>query len=129
MMKVSGCFGLMKRSRLGLLAVVVVVSLTLLLPTLCRDDSTLQITVARERGSLPDGFFLYQLLEDRGIRVKSITPAKDSMIIHLDTPEQAQAAQLVLQSHLPEGYAILKSRRYSAWQWLYRPAADEERLG
>lgn len=96
MMKVSGCFGLMKRSRLGLLAVAVLVSLTLLLPTLCRDDSTLQITVARERGSLPDGFFLYQLLEDRGIRVKSITPAKDSMIIHLDTPEQAQAAQLVL---------------------------------
>ncbi|AHF73637.1 EnvZ/OmpR regulon moderator [Candidatus Sodalis pierantonius str. SOPE] len=124
MMKVSGCFGLMKRSRLGLLAVAVLVSLTL-----CRDDNTLQITVARERGSLPDGFFLYQLLEDRGIRVKSITPAKDSMIIHLDTPEQAQAAQLVLQSHLPEGYAILKSRRYSAWQWLYRPAADEERLG
>lgn len=123
-MKVSGCFGLMKRSRLGLLAVAVLVSLTL-----CRDDNTLQITVARERGSLPDGFFLYQLLEDRGIRVKSITPAKDSMIIHLDTPEQAQAAQLVLQSHLPEGYAILKSRRYSAWQWLYRPAADEERLG
>ncbi|WP_038469750.1 EnvZ/OmpR regulon moderator MzrA [Candidatus Sodalis pierantonius] len=114
----------MKRSRLGLLAVAVLVSLTL-----CRDDNTLQITVARERGSLPDGFFLYQLLEDRGIRVKSITPAKDSMIIHLDTPEQAQAAQLVLQSHLPEGYAILKSRRYSAWQWLYRPAADEERLG
>lgn len=50
MMKVSGCFGLMKRSRLGLLAVAVMVSLTLLLPTLCRDDSTLQITVARAAG-------------------------------------------------------------------------------
>ncbi|MGL9773667.1 MAG: hypothetical protein ACR5LG_06345 [Sodalis sp. (in: enterobacteria)] len=53
------------------------------------------------------------MLVDRGIHVKSITPAKDSMIIHLDTPEQAQAAQLVLQHHLPEGYAILKSRRCS----------------
>lgn len=65
------------------------VSLTILLPTLCSDDSTLQITVSRERGLLPDVFFRYQFLEDRGIRGKSITPAKDSMIIHFDTPEQA----------------------------------------
>ncbi|WMQ74579.1 MAG: Modulator protein MzrA [Sodalis sp.] len=32
--------------------------LTLLFPMLCRDDSMLQITVANEHGSLPDGFAL-----------------------------------------------------------------------
>ncbi|RLR18123.1 modulator protein [Sodalis-like symbiont of Bactericera trigonica] len=104
-MKESGCLGFIKRFRLGLLAVAaVLVSLTLLLPTLCAvTTARCKLPLPASADPLPDGFFLYQLLEDRGIRVKSITPAKDSMIIHVDTPEQAQAAQLMLQHHLPEG--------------------------
>lgn len=119
----------LKPLRTRLLAGVAVVALIFLLPTMFNNDTALEISRASERGSLPDGFYLYQLLDDRGIRVKSITPADNRLIIQLDTPEQAQAAQLVLQHHLPLGLSVVKRQKFTGWQRLYRPMAEVVRLG
>ncbi len=106
-------------SRSGLTALMALLIVSLLLPALFNKETALQITLASERGSLPDGFYIYQRLDERGIRIKSITPAKDSLIILLDSPEQASAAQIALQDLLPDTYRISHSRQYPRWLWLY----------
>lgn len=104
--------------RSGLAATAALLVLILLLPALMTKETALEITLASERGSLPDGFYIYQRLDERGIRIKSITPARDSLIILLDTPEQALAAQHALEELLPENYSISRSRHYPHWRWL-----------
>ncbi|QWA11842.1 EnvZ/OmpR regulon moderator MzrA [Sodalis ligni] len=105
--------------RSGLTAVMALLLVLVLAPALFTKETALQITLANERGSLPDGFYIYQRLDERGIRIKSITPAKDSLIILLDSPEQASAAQTALEDLLPETYRISHSRQYPRWRWLY----------
>ncbi len=105
--------------RSGLTALLALLLVLLLLPALFNKETALQITLASERGSLPDGFYIYQRLDERGIRIKSITPAKDSLIVLLDSPEQASAAQIALQDLLPGAYRISHSRQYPRWLWLY----------
>ena len=105
--------------RSGLLTVVALLIVLMLLPALFTREIALQITPASERGSLPDGFYIYQRLDERGIRIKSITPAKDSLIILLDSPEQASAAQTALEEVLPDTYRVSHSRQYPRWLWLY----------
>lgn len=105
--------------RSGLSAVIALVLVVLLMPAMLNRETALQITLASERGSLPDGFYIYQRLDERGIRIKSITPAKDSLVILLDTPEQALAAQTALKDLLPDNYSISRSRQYPRWLWLY----------
>lgn len=92
------------------------------LPLLIKGDAALEITRTNARGSLPDGFSLYRILDGRGIKIKSITPAKDSVVIRLDSSEQALAAETVLQERLPERYAISRSKQFGPWLWHYRPA-------
>ncbi|NDL63575.1 EnvZ/OmpR regulon moderator MzrA [Acerihabitans arboris] len=104
--------------RSGLMATVALLALVLLLPALMTKETALEITLASERGSLPDGFYIYQRLDERGIRIKSITPARDSLIILLDSPEQALAAQHALEDLLPDNYSISRSRQYPRWHWL-----------
>jgi hypothetical protein len=106
--------------RSGLTLIAALVAAALLLPALFTKEAALQITLASERGSLPDGFYIYQRLDERGIKVKSITPARDSLIIQLDSPDQATAAQSALQDLLPENYSISHCLHYSRWLWLYR---------
>ncbi|WP_213990844.1 EnvZ/OmpR regulon moderator MzrA [Sodalis sp. dw_96] len=105
--------------RSGLTALVALLFVLILLPVLFTKETALQITLASERGSLPDGFYIYQRLDERGIKIKSITPAKDSLIILLDSPEQASAAQTALEELLPDTYQISHSRQYPRWRWLY----------
>lgn len=106
--------------RSGLTLAAALVAAALLLPALFTKEAALQITLASERGSLPDGFYIYQRLDERGIRIKSITPAKDSLVIQLDSPEQANAAQSALEELLPENYRISHRLHYSRWLWLCR---------
>ncbi|WP_410013389.1 EnvZ/OmpR regulon moderator MzrA [Sodalis sp. C49] len=115
--------------RAGLVATASLLVLILLLPALMTKETALEITLASERGSLPDGFYIYQRLDERGIRIKSITPARDSLIILLDTPEQALAAQRALEDLLPENYSVSRSRHYPRWHWLPYLHTGNARVG
>ena len=54
-------------------------------------------------------FYVYQRLDERGIRIKSITPEGDGLVIRLDSPEQQLLAREALQTILPPGYHIALS--------------------
>ena len=75
-------------------------------PTLMRHETVVQIRVSHAGATLPDGFYLYQQLSAQGIRIKSITPAGDALIIHFDSEEQSLAAQKVLRRLLPKGFIV-----------------------
>ncbi|MEH2920543.1 EnvZ/OmpR regulon moderator MzrA [Samsonia erythrinae] len=52
--------------------------------------------------TLPDGFYVYQRLNEKGISIKSITPEQDSLIVRLASPEQSLVAKDVLRQSLPQ---------------------------
>ncbi|WP_421670613.1 EnvZ/OmpR regulon moderator MzrA [Rahnella sp. EDr1-12] len=70
------------------------------------NGNALQIRPARTGISLPDGFYVYQSLSQRGIHIKSITPLDDGLVVQLDSAEQLQMAHSALQDILPEGFII-----------------------
>lgn len=78
-------------------------------PIILRTESALKIRPNQQGLSLPDGFYLYQHLDQRGIRIKSITPENDSLVVSLESPEQQEEAIEVLQDILPSGYVIVLS--------------------
>lgn len=86
---------------IALAAMVGLAVLRLPVPT-----SALQIRPARVGVSLPDGFFVYQGLSQRGIRIKSITPLNDGLVVELVSPAQRKMAGDVLQDILPPGFTI-----------------------
>ncbi len=77
-----------------------------LVPGLMRHENVVQIRVSHAGALMPDGFYLYQQLSAQGIRIKSITPAGDALVIHFDNEEQSLAAQKVLRRLLPEGFIV-----------------------
>lgn len=77
-----------------------------LVPTLMRHETVVQIRVSHAGAPLPDGFYLYQQLTAQGIRIKSITPSGDALVIHFDSEEQSLAAQKVLRRLLPQGFIV-----------------------
>lgn len=97
------------RRMLPWLAVAALLLLAIgLAPTLLRHDTVVQIRVSHAGGPLPDGFYLYQQLTAKGIRIKSITPAGDALIIHFENEEQSLAAQKVLRHLLPDGFVVAR---------------------
>lgn len=86
----------------GLLAIVGFA----LLPALFRPESALQIRAARQGVTLPDGFYVWQRLNAQGIKVKSITPAQDSLVLRFESEEQSLAAKRALLQILPHGFDI-----------------------
>lgn len=84
---------------LALLAVIVV-------PPLLQHETVVQIRVAHSGTNLPDGFYLYQQLTAQGVRIKSITPSGDALVIHFENEEQSLAAQKVLRRLLPQGFVV-----------------------
>ncbi|HDM8303358.1 TPA: EnvZ/OmpR regulon moderator MzrA [Yersinia enterocolitica] len=93
-----------------ILPVTVLLLATLLFtPIIMRTESALKIRPNQQGLSLPDGFSLYQHLDQRGIRIKSITPENDSLVVSLESPEQQQEAITALQDILPSGYVIVSS--------------------
>ncbi|PIJ50225.1 hypothetical protein BL250_12575 [Erwinia sp. OLTSP20] len=77
------------------------------LPYLIPDDNGIQIRASSQGITLPDGFYLYQSLNDHDIHIKSITPEENSLVIRFDSTEQSEAAQQLLHQLLPEGFEIL----------------------
>ncbi|AHM72141.1 EnvZ/OmpR regulon moderator MzrA [Yersinia hibernica] len=78
-------------------------------PIIMRTESALKIRPNQQGLSLPDGFSLYQHLDQRGIRIKSITPESGSLVVSLESAEQQQEAIKALQDILPSGYVIVSS--------------------
>lgn len=83
--------------------------LALLVPRMVRTESELRIRPSQQGLLLPDGFYVYQRLDERGIRIKSITPQGNGLVIRLDSPEQQRLAREALQNILPPGYSIALS--------------------
>ncbi len=67
-------------------------------------EPEIQIGVARQGASLPDGFFVYQQLTAHGVSIKSITPEQGKLVIRLENEEQRLAAQKVLKQVLSDAY-------------------------
>ncbi|MDA5543979.1 MULTISPECIES: EnvZ/OmpR regulon moderator MzrA [Yersinia] len=88
---------------------VLLLGALLFTPMILRTESALKIRPNQQGLSLPDGFYLYQHLDQRGIRIKSITPENDSLVVSLESPEQQQKAIEALQDILPSGYVIVTS--------------------
>lgn len=95
----------------GVLIMTLVVTL---LPVLFRSEASVQIRTLRQGNNLPDGFYVYQALSSQGIRIKSITPDHDSLVIKLESHEQSAAAEKVLRELLPVGYNIARQEEHSA---------------
>lgn len=92
-----------------MIALALLALATLLVPCMVRTESELRIRASQQGLSLPDGFYVYQRLDERGIRIKSITPEGDGLVIRLDSPEQQLLAREALQTILPPGYHIALS--------------------
>ncbi|WP_176110354.1 EnvZ/OmpR regulon moderator MzrA [Izhakiella australiensis] len=75
-------------------------------PSMVRSDNGIQIRASSQGIMLPDGFYVYQRLNEHGIHIKSITPDRDSLVIRFDSPEQSVAAERLLRQLLPYGFDI-----------------------
>ncbi|MFG1173284.1 EnvZ/OmpR regulon moderator MzrA [Erwiniaceae bacterium CAU 1747] len=108
--------------RLGLLtaSLLTFALVVALLPALFRSEAALQIRTLRQGNSLPDGFYIYQSLSAQGIRIKSITPDHDSLVIRFDSQEQSYAAEKVLRELLPFGFNIARQEDHGAVKWVNR---------
>ncbi|TQI82377.1 SecD-like export protein [Serratia fonticola] len=100
-----------------------------LVPYVARTESELRIHVAQQGLSLPDGFYVYQRLDERGIHIKSITPEADGLVIRLDSPEQQLLAREALQNLLPQGYIIALSESPAPSHWVRQFARAPLNLG
>lgn len=114
LLRVVPWLGLLAASLLTLTLVVT------LLPALFRSEAALQIRTLRQGNSLPDGFYVYQSLTAQGIRIKSITPDHDSLVIRFDSQEQSDAAEKVLRELLPYGFDIARQEGHGATNWVNR---------
>ncbi|AMH20152.2 modulator protein [Hafnia paralvei] len=100
-----------------LLALIIGVFAWWIAPHLTHKETTLQISATQAGLATPDGFFVYQKLDEHGISIKSITPDSNGLLVHLAKPEQQEEAMQVLQSVLPRGYSIAyKTHRRSLFQ-------------
>jgi hypothetical protein len=84
-----------------------------LAPALLNHDTVVKIRVAHNGTALPDGFYLYQQLSAQGVRIKSITPSGDALVIHFENEEQSLAAQKVLRRLLPQGFVVAAGHQAS----------------
>ncbi|HDL8114291.1 TPA: EnvZ/OmpR regulon moderator MzrA [Yersinia enterocolitica] len=109
MINFRGPFGRPVWHYLILPVTVLLLAALLFTPIIMRTESALKIRPNQQGLSLPDGFSLYQHLDQRGIRIKSITPENDSLVVSLESPEQQQEAITALQDILPSGYVIVFS--------------------
>lgn len=94
-----------------------------------QSNITLQIRPARTGLALPDGFFVYQSLNERGIRIKSITPLQDGLIVQLDSREQRQLAERALQDILPVGFSIKLCEPPKSPLWVQKFAGEQLKIG
>lgn len=100
-----------------LLLVMLPILLLTQAPQRQQDETLLHIFPQHQGAALPDGFYVYQRLNERGIAIKSITPAPDSLIVRLALPEQTIAARDALLSSLPQARIITQASPKPAPFW------------
>ncbi|ANI30213.1 modulator protein [Yersinia entomophaga] len=113
----------------AVLALGMLVLVALFTPVILHTESALKISPNQQGLSLPDGFYLYQHLDERGIRIKSITPEADSLVVSLESPEQQKEAIEALQAILPKGYVIVLSESTKRHSWLPKFGGDTQKIG
>lgn len=122
----------MKRSILwpvGILLLAAAVMIGLAVSRIPATSNALQIRPAKAGVSLPDGFYVYQGLSQRGIHIKSITPLDDSLVVQLDSIQQRQLAQSVLQDILPAGFIIQDCASPNSKAWIGKFNRDRLKFG
>jgi len=92
-------------------------------------DNALQISSSQAGQELPDGFYLYQGLNQRGISVQSITRENNMLVVALSSPAQRQQAQNALKQILPVGYEINISTQPQSTEWVDKFTRDNLHLG
>ncbi|MCX8958196.1 EnvZ/OmpR regulon moderator MzrA [Erwinia psidii] len=103
---------------IALFTVGVVLLIALFLPVFMRNESALHIRASHQGLALPDGFFVYQRLNDEGIPIKSITLDNNALIIKFDTSKQSEAAEKVLRDLLPFDFDIAQQEEHTASDWM-----------
>lgn len=101
-----------------MLSLLLLALATVLVPYILRTENELRIHAVHQGLSLPDGFYVYQRLDERGIRIKSITPESDGLVIRLDSPEQQMLAREALKNILPPGYVIALNNPQFPGYWV-----------
>lgn len=94
-----------------------------------QNTNALQIRPVRSGVSLPDGFYVYQSLNQRGIRIQSITPVEDGLIVELDSREQREMAEHVLHDILPLGFSVQRCDPPPSQLWVHKITRDQLKLG
>lgn len=112
---------------LTLLAVAAILGMAI--SRLPMPTSALQIRPTRAGVALPDGFYVYQGLSQRGIHIKSITPLNDSLVVQLDSASQRKLAEDVLQDILPPGFMIQYFEPPSTKGWIQKLDRDRLKFG
>ncbi|WP_021014335.1 EnvZ/OmpR regulon moderator MzrA [Prodigiosinella confusarubida] len=93
-----------------------------------QDDAMLHITPQYQGATLPDGFYIYQRLNERGIGIKSITPSNDSIIVRLSSPEQSSAAREILSMSLPQVNVVTQAPDPTPF-WRHKLIQQQSKLG
>lgn len=112
-----------------LMLLLITAAVGLALSRMPQSNITLQIRPARAGQTLPDGFFVYQSLNERGIRIKSITPLQDGLIVQLDSSEQRLMAERALQDILPMGFSIKLCEPPKSPLWMQKFGSDQLKIG
>ncbi len=99
------------------------------LPKMPDSVEAFKISPLQPGEDLPDGFYLYQGLSQKGIQIESITPSKDSLVVKLHLPRQQHLAQETLKTLLPGGYNIQPCASESAHEWASKMSRDPSKIG
>ena len=76
-----------------------------LIPDFSRENPVLRVRITQKGASLPDGFYLYQQLTAQGVLIKSIIPAAEGVVIHLEDETQRSQAESILKDILTTDYS------------------------
>ncbi|WP_425456724.1 EnvZ/OmpR regulon moderator MzrA [Brenneria rubrifaciens] len=98
-------------------------------PCRYQNDTMLHIKPLYQGAALPDGFYIYQQLNERGIAIKSITPGQDSLVVRLASPEQSIAARDVLRLSLPKANITTLQEVKSTPFWQQKLTQKQSKLG
>lgn len=93
------------------------------------DEAMVHIQPLYQGAALPDGFYIYQRLNERGIAIKSITPANDSLVVRLASPAQSVEARDILRVSLPKANITTQQTLAPTPFWQQKLTQKQSKLG
>ncbi|CAK9886099.1 MAG: Modulator protein MzrA [Candidatus Erwinia impunctatus] len=97
---------------LVLVSVAVLYSLS---PFCLKTESTLRILATQPSATPPDGFYVYQQLNEKGVALKSITPGDHSLLIKFDSEAEGEKAEKILHSMFPHEFTVSPLKVYKVF--------------